>query len=82
MCKMDNARECDVCKSKDPKDEWWFVESGDVVIDHSQGEATVRLDQQKEVDLHLVRGHCVVIAARCHWFCRALLSGMREAIDK
>lgn len=58
------------------------VESGDVVIDHTDGEPVVRTDHGKEVDIHKVPGHCVVIAARCDWFRRALLSGMRESIDK
>lgn len=31
---------------------------------------------------HVVRAHRVVLAARCRWFYRALLSGMREAIDR
>lgn len=29
-----------------------------------------------------IRAHRVIVAARCDWFRRALLSGMREAIDK
>ena len=59
-----------------------IVESGDVVIDHTHGEPIRREDHQREVDIHQVRAHCVVIAARCDWFRRALLSGMRESIDK
>nr|CAH0099042.1 unnamed protein product [Daphnia galeata] len=31
---------------------------------------------------HLVKAHRVILAARCRWFHRALLSGMREAIDR
>lgn len=31
---------------------------------------------------HLVKAHHVILAARCRWFHRALLSGMREAIDR
>lgn len=30
----------------------------------------------------VVKAHRVVLAARCRWFYRALLSGMREAIDR
>ena len=30
----------------------------------------------------ILKAHRVVLAARCHWFHRALLSGMREAIDR
>lgn len=29
-----------------------------------------------------ISAHRVVVAARCDWFRRALLSGMREAIDR
>lgn len=31
---------------------------------------------------HVVKAHRVILAARCRWFHRALLSGMREAIDR
>lgn len=31
---------------------------------------------------HLVKAHRVILASRCRWFHRALLSGMREAIDR
>lgn len=31
---------------------------------------------------HIVKAHRVILAARCRWFHRALLSGMREAIDR
>ena len=31
---------------------------------------------------HLVKAQRVILAARCRWFHRALLSGMREAIDR
>lgn len=30
----------------------------------------------------IIKAHRVIVAARCNWFRRALLSGMREAIDK
>jgi len=30
----------------------------------------------------VLKAHRVILAARCHWFHRALLSGMREAIDR
>ena len=66
---------------------WYFFclysESGDMVIDHTHGgEPVTRTDHGKEVDVTLVKAHCVVIASRCDWFRRALLSGMRESIDK
>ncbi|XP_013420010.1 uncharacterized protein LOC106180548 [Lingula anatina] len=57
-------------------------ESGDVVVDHTHGEPVSRTDHSKEVDIHEIQAHCVIIAARCDWFRRALLSGMRESIDK
>ncbi len=53
-----------------------------MVIDHTNGETLTRTDQEKEVDIHKVPAHCVIIASRCDWFRRALLSGMRESIDK
>ena len=59
-----------------------FKESGDVVIDHTSGEPEPRTDRQKEVDIQEMTAHCVIIASRCDWFRRALLSGMRESIDK
>ena len=31
---------------------------------------------------HIIRAHRVVVSARCCWFRQALLSGMREAIDR
>ena len=30
----------------------------------------------------VIRAHRVIVAARCQWFRRALLSGMKEAIDR
>lgn len=38
-------------------------------------------DAEQAVD-HVVKAHRVILAARCRWFYRALLSGMREAIDR
>lgn len=35
-----------------------------------------------EEEKFVIRAHRVIVAARCDWFRRALLSGMREAIDK
>ena len=29
-----------------------------------------------------LRAHCVVLAARCDWFRRALTSGMKESIER
>lgn len=38
-------------------------------------------DQIQEEKL-IINAHRVIVAARCDWFRRALLSGMREAINK
>lgn len=38
-------------------------------------------DAEKE-ETCIIKAHRVIVAARCDWFRRALLSGMREAIDK
>ena len=52
------------------------------MIDHTDGEAEARAHKEKEVDIHKIPSHCVIVASRCDWFRRALLSGMRESIDK
>ena len=57
-------------------------ETGDVVVDHMHGSPISRTDHQRDVDVFTVPAHCVFIASRCDWFRRALLSGMRESIDK
>ncbi len=68
-------------------------ESGDVVVDHTsstteEGEEAAAAEvhththRDKEVDVHKIPSHCVIVASRCDWFRRALLSGMRESIDK
>lgn len=31
---------------------------------------------------HVMNAHCVIVASRCDWFRRALLSGMKESIQK
>ncbi|KAE8752100.1 hypothetical protein FOCC_FOCC001262 [Frankliniella occidentalis] len=33
-------------------------------------------------EVHILKAHRVIVAARCDWFRRALLSGMRETIDR
>lgn len=35
-----------------------------------------------EEEKTIIKAHRVIVAARCDWFRRALLSGMREAIDR
>ena len=57
-------------------------EIGDTVIDHTSGEPVERTESEREVETHQIPAHRVVIAARCDWFRRALLSGMRESIDR
>lgn len=43
----------------------------------SQGEAA-----SSEPEVCSLKAHRVIVAARCDWFRRALLSGMRESIDR
>ncbi|XP_041473514.1 uncharacterized protein LOC121422492 [Lytechinus variegatus] len=58
-------------------------EPSDVVVDHTQGEPIVTQETERKVIRHPpIYAHCAVIAARCDRFKRALLSGMRESIDK
>lgn len=57
-------------------------ESSDIVVDHTQGRRVESQSSEKMETRHLMKAHCAVIAARCDWFRRALLSGMRESIDK
>lgn len=52
------------------------------MIDHTLGEPVGHSTQEQDVEVHLIRAHRIIIASRCDWFRRALLSGMREAIDK
>ncbi|XP_061196240.1 uncharacterized protein LOC133204507 [Saccostrea echinata] len=55
---------------------------GDIVIDHTHGDPIERQEDDHDVEIHQIPAHCVILAARCNWFSRALLSGMRESIDK
>lgn len=56
---------------------------GDIVIDHTHGGDPIeRQEDDHDMEIHQIPAHCVVLAARCNWFSRALLSGMRESIDK
>ncbi|XP_064635771.1 uncharacterized protein LOC135492948 isoform X2 [Lineus longissimus] len=57
-------------------------EGGDTIIDHSEEEPVPRTDRERDIDIRQIKAHCVVISSRCDWFRRALLSGMRESIDK
>ncbi|KAL8579419.1 hypothetical protein ACOMHN_026784 [Nucella lapillus] len=56
-------------------------EGGDIVIDHT-GDKPVTSVEEGGVEVERIPCHRVVVAARCDWFRRALLSGMRESIDK
>lgn len=40
------------------------------------------LNKSVEEEKSVMKAHRVILAARCDWFRRALLSGMREAIDR
>lgn len=55
----------------------------DNVIDHT-GEASNenQTDTNSEPEVSKVEAHRVIIAARCDWFRRALLSGMQEDINR
>lgn len=59
-----------------------FLETGDTVIDHTHGEPIEKTDTDRDTDHYEIPAHRVILASRCHWFQRALLSGMRESIDK
>ncbi|KAK7869304.1 hypothetical protein R5R35_012870 [Gryllus longicercus] len=58
----------------------------DCVIDHSQGGVHLEVSSGPEhgnsEEICTIQAHRVIVAARCDWFRRALLSGMREAIDR
>ncbi|KAJ1530441.1 hypothetical protein ONE63_005346 [Megalurothrips usitatus] len=51
--------------------------SGDHQVETGSDDGT---DQEQEVQI--MKAHRVIVAARCDWFRRALLSGMRETIDR
>jgi hypothetical protein len=62
-----------------------FSETPDCVIDHTHEQVAEPppAEQQQEGDeVCSIQAHRVIVAARCDWFRRALLSGMREAIDR
>ena len=52
------------------------------MIDHTSGQPVERTESERDVEKFQIPAHRVVIAARCDWFRRALLSGMRESIDR
>eukprot|EP00057_Strongylocentrotus_purpuratus_P003462 XP_003726708.1 PREDICTED: uncharacterized protein LOC100892203 isoform X1 [Strongylocentrotus purpuratus] len=51
------------------------------VTDEPSDDATQETER-KVVRHPLIYAHCAIIASRCDWFKRALMSGMRESIDK
>ncbi|XP_033108022.1 uncharacterized protein LOC117109732 [Anneissia japonica] len=57
-------------------------EPSDVVVEHSKGRSLERHGTELEEHTQLIPAHRVVIASRCDWFRRALLSGMKESIDR
>lgn len=57
-------------------------ETGDTVIDHTSGEPVEKTESDREEMVFEIPAHRVVIATRCDWFRKALLSGMRESIDR
>lgn len=59
----------------------------EVVVSNSSSDQTVRehsenSDNVIEEERCIIRAHRAIVASRCDWFRRALLSGMREAIDR
>ncbi|XP_067143399.1 uncharacterized protein [Centruroides vittatus] len=56
-------------------------DSSDGLIDQTR-EQTKIASAHEEEKRHVIKAHCVIIASRCDWFRKALLSGMRESIDK
>lgn len=38
--------------------------------------------REAKVEVHEIKAHRVIVASQCDWFRRALLSGMKEAIDR
>ena len=51
-------------------------------MDHTGAGSVERTDHECDVTSCSIPAHRVIIAARCDWFKRALLSGMRESIDR
>lgn len=59
----------------------YVPEGGDIVIDHT-GDKPVTTVEEGVIEVDHIPCHRVIVASRCDWFRRALLSGMRESIDK
>ncbi|XP_071813633.1 uncharacterized protein [Apostichopus japonicus] len=58
-------------------------EPADIIVDHTQGGTPVETQGSERVEeVRVLKAHRAIIAARCDWFRRALMSGMRESIDK
>ncbi|CAG9817046.1 unnamed protein product [Phaedon cochleariae] len=58
--------------------EFEVVDTNEAQRSDGAAEAVQDVEEEKCV----VKAHRVIVAARCDWFRRALLSGMREAIDR
>lgn len=39
-------------------------------------------EEESETEIVEIMAHRVIVSSRCDWFRRALLSGMKEAIDR
>lgn len=54
----------------------------DSAVDQPGSESVSCNNTEPKEEVHTVKAHRVIVAARCDWFRRALLSGMRETIDR
>ncbi|XP_063445642.1 uncharacterized protein LOC134725615 [Mytilus trossulus] len=93
LCISPNARDSltakralDLFKKKQKTDMVFEIiiihDTGDTVIDHTHGDPIEKTESDRDTDHYEIPAHCVILATRCRWFQRALLSGMRESIDK
>lgn len=57
-------------------------EPADIIVDHTQGTPVETQSSERTEEVRVLKAHRAIVAARCDWFRRALMSGMREAIDK
>ncbi|KAJ8037564.1 ARM REPEAT PROTEIN INTERACTING WITH ABF2 [Holothuria leucospilota] len=57
-------------------------EPADIIVDHTKGTPVETQSSERVEEVRILKAHRAIIAARCDWFRRALLSGMRESIDK
>lgn len=59
--------------------EFEIISSSSESSNAEQGEEASAPSEEEKTT---IKAHRVIVAARCDWFRRALLSGMREAIDR